>query len=219
MRVLLVFFNSLFVPDAEPRKRPRQRRSQETVARILDAAARIFGTEGYQRTTTNHIAAEAEISIGSLYQYFPNKDALLVALADRHLDEASTALAGIAAGLRATAPSLEGVCRTLVTAAVALNSPDSIHHLLWQAPRTEALTQRFAAFEAELALEVAWHLERFGHDPRRAHRRAEVMVTAVTAAVHMCPPGDDLADELVALCLGYAAGTPHDVSEPTGFSN
>ena len=207
MRVLLVFFNSLFAPDAEPRKRPRQRRSQETVDRILDAAARIFGTEGYQRTTTNHIAAEAEISIGSLYQYFPNKDALLVALADRHLDEASTALAGIAAGLRATAPSLEEVCRTLVTAAVVLNSPGSIHHLLWQAPRTEALTQRFAAFEAELAGEVAWHLERFGHDPRRAHRRAEVMVAAVAAAVHTCVPGDDLADELVSLCLGYAGSS------------
>jgi hypothetical protein len=91
-----------------------------------------------------------------------------------------------------------------VTAAVVLNSPGSIHQLLWQAPRTEALTRRLTGFEEEMADEVAWHLERFGHDPGRAHRRAEVMVTVVTAAVHTCVPGDDLADELVSLCLGYA---------------
>ena len=72
--------------SAEPRKRPRQRRSTETVARMLDAAARIYDERGYRATTTNNVAEEAGVSIGSLYQYFPNKDALLVALADRHLD-------------------------------------------------------------------------------------------------------------------------------------
>jgi AcrR family transcriptional regulator len=54
------------------------------VEAILEAAARVLIREGYARTTTNRIAAAAGISVGSLYQYFPGKDALVVALLRRH---------------------------------------------------------------------------------------------------------------------------------------
>ena len=63
-----------------PRKIPSQRRSLETVERIVSAAARVFAEEGVA-ATTDRIAARAGVSIGSLYQYFPNKDALLLELA------------------------------------------------------------------------------------------------------------------------------------------
>ena len=69
---------------AKPRKAPQQERSRETVETILTAAARIFVREGYARATTNRIAEAAGISVGSLYQYFPGKDALAVALLRRH---------------------------------------------------------------------------------------------------------------------------------------
>jgi AcrR family transcriptional regulator len=69
---------------AKPRKSPQQERSRETVETILTAAARIFVREGYARATTNRIAEAAGISVGSLYQYFPGKDALAVALLRRH---------------------------------------------------------------------------------------------------------------------------------------
>lgn len=69
-----------------PRKRPVQSRSQTTVEAILTAAVELFATRGYARTNTNHVAIRAGVSVGSLYQYFPNKDAILTALVERHLD-------------------------------------------------------------------------------------------------------------------------------------
>jgi len=70
----------------QPRRKPRQVRAELTRQRILTAAAHVFAEHGYAAGTTNRIAERARISIGSLYQYFPNKDAILAALLVRHLD-------------------------------------------------------------------------------------------------------------------------------------
>ena len=67
----------------KPRKQPLQRRSAQTVEDILEAAARILERDGLGAFTTNRVAERAGISIGSLYQYFPNKQALLAALIER----------------------------------------------------------------------------------------------------------------------------------------
>ena len=69
-----------------PRKRPRQTRSKETVETILAATARILIKQGYDGLTTNAVASAAGVSIGSLYQYFPNKQALVAALIEQRLD-------------------------------------------------------------------------------------------------------------------------------------
>lgn len=63
---------------------PRQSRSQQTLDLILDTAAELFVGVGYENATTNAIAEKAGISIGTLYRYFPDKDAVLKALADRY---------------------------------------------------------------------------------------------------------------------------------------
>lgn len=60
-----------------PRKQPRQKRSQETCTVILEAAARILETDGLGGLTTNRVAETAGVSVGSLYQYFPSKEAIL----------------------------------------------------------------------------------------------------------------------------------------------
>jgi AcrR family transcriptional regulator len=69
------------------RKIPQQKRSRERVDLILDTAEALFARFGYENTTTNAIAEEAKVSIGSLYQFFPNKEVLKDALIERYLEE------------------------------------------------------------------------------------------------------------------------------------
>lgn len=66
------------------RRRPTQERASVTVEAILQAAAELFCGIGYDRASTNRIAERAGVSIGSLYQYFANKEAILAALLDEH---------------------------------------------------------------------------------------------------------------------------------------
>lgn len=70
--------------SANPRKLPKQSRSKALVEAVLDAAARILTDQGRDALTTNAIAHAAGVSVGSLYQYFPNREAILAALVHRH---------------------------------------------------------------------------------------------------------------------------------------
>ena len=70
-------------PPINPRKQPRQKRAQATVAVIVEAAARILEEAGLDAFNTNAVADRAGVSVGSLYQYFPNKAALMAALVRR----------------------------------------------------------------------------------------------------------------------------------------
>lgn len=67
-----------------PRKKPKQRRSHQTVNAIVEATARILEEEGFEKASTNRVAKRAGVSIGSLYQYFPNKESLVLAVFERH---------------------------------------------------------------------------------------------------------------------------------------
>lgn len=69
------------------RRAPKQARAQQRVGRILDAAEELFVEVGYDAATTNEIASRAGASIGSLYEFFPNKQALAQALADRYVEQ------------------------------------------------------------------------------------------------------------------------------------
>lgn len=83
----------------KPRKQPKQGRSKATVAAILEAATQLLGERNLSELTTDRIAERAGVSVGSLYQYFPNKDAIMVALIQsqhaRQVDALREALNGI----------------------------------------------------------------------------------------------------------------------------
>lgn len=70
-------------PDFEPKKLPKQQRSKATFDAIVDACTQLLPEMGYSKTTTNHIAARAGVGISSLYEYFPNKDAVIAQVAGR----------------------------------------------------------------------------------------------------------------------------------------
>lgn len=74
-------------PTGGMRRKPRQARSQERVNRILDVSEDLFARQGYAATTTNAIAAQAQVPIGSLYQFFPDKTAIVQALALRYAEK------------------------------------------------------------------------------------------------------------------------------------
>ncbi len=73
-------------PQTEPRKRPTQSRSRETVKAMLEATARLLADSGVEALTTNHVAELAGVSIGSLYQYFPTKEALIAGVIEHRLE-------------------------------------------------------------------------------------------------------------------------------------
>ncbi|MGP4029247.1 TetR/AcrR family transcriptional regulator [Actinomadura sp. 3N407] len=193
-----------------PRKRPRQQRSQFTVEAILEAAAQLFQRYGYAATTTNKIAERAGVSIGSLYQYFPNKDAVLYLLGERHVQDMEKTLTAVLADLRITEPPLEPTVRTLVTALTDIHRTEpAMHRLLFdQAPRPPSGARRLRQIENAMAAEVEYHMRRLTVGEPDPHLTAVLLVQAVEAQVHGAvldpPPGrtmDDCIDAIVDLCL------------------
>ncbi len=71
----------------KPRKKPRQERSKFTVDMILEASVHVFEQRGYHKATTKHIAEHAGVSVGTLYQYFPNKESILCSLMEHHIQK------------------------------------------------------------------------------------------------------------------------------------
>jgi AcrR family transcriptional regulator len=170
--------------SASPRKAPRQERSRRTVERILDAAARIFHEQGYTAATTNDIADEAEVSIGSLYQYFPNKDAVLVALTRRHIESATAGLADLLGRLRADA-GFEWILRQVVDFLVEQHDLDDLHVLVMHtAPRTHEISLELDRAKAQLVDLTSELLSTAVDDQHRRSLVARMVVATVDAAVH-----------------------------------
>lgn len=102
--------------QTSPRKSASQERSRATVDALLEATARILIKEGYDKASTNRIAEVAGVSIGSLYQYFPSKEALIAAVIDRHTQNISEVTRK--ALVKAAAMPIEDAARKFVSVAI-----------------------------------------------------------------------------------------------------
>ena len=196
-----------------PRKQPVQARAELTRQRILDAAAHVFTEYGYAAGTTNRIAERARVSIGSLYQYYPNKDAILVELLVRHLD-AGADLLPLDHDALASTPLDELIRRDVhVTISNHLDDPQLLRVMMEQAPRSPELLTRTAeyrrtriAYARDL---VTRHPEARVEDPEVA---ARLLVSTVALTVHELVAAPDpvdparLEDELVAMLTRYLRG-------------
>lgn len=197
-----------------PRKQAAQERSRATVDALVEATARILVREGFDKASTNRIAAEAGVSIGSLYQYFPGKEALVAAVMERHSRELAT-IARAALAQAAAEPIGTGV-RRLVAAAVQAHRLDpELHRVLAeQIPRTGALEEVEVFSRENVAL-----FRRYLEDHRGEVRAPDlelaafVCVSAIEALTHnaVLHRDDLLADgaaevlieETTRLVLGY----------------
>ena len=198
------------------RKTPQQERSRRTVESVLEAAAQVFAQRGYANTTTNHIAARAGVSIGSLYQYFPSKDAILLALAERHM-ERSFAAAMHEVGDKRTAPVPE-LLRALVDALVQAHQAEPrLHRVIFEEARLDvSFRHRLDDLEGK-AMQIARELieERCAElaidNPAIASLLVVQILEAVTHSMVVRHPDvlrtSEFREELVTLLVAYLTGT------------
>jgi AcrR family transcriptional regulator len=178
------------------RRRPSQERSAALVDAILQATAELLRTEGPERATTNRIAARAGVSIGSVYQYFPNKEALFRALGERYVAKLRAALAETWPAVVGAPPdeALGRALRGLLAPTVADPLLSGMLHLSAIPPR---------AFEAIGAFE----------------RDLEQMLAEVLASRPDAPPDPALSARVLVRALGGVVGRtlatePHLVTDP-----
>lgn len=205
--------SAALAPHLRPRKQPRQRRAHETRARILDAARTVFEEHGYAHGTTNRIAATAGVSVGSLYQYFPNKDAILVELVDAHIEAGAAALLAALPGDQGWEVPLDEVVGPVVGAMVALHADGrGLHRVLFEeAPRPPEQLARLRGLErdltAMLADRLARHPEVTAPEPAVA---ARLTIDVVESLVHRIAtdetsriPDAVLTAEITRLVVAY----------------
>ena len=197
-----------------PRKAPRQARAQATHDAILEAATQIISVGGLAAFNTNAVAERAGVSIGSLYQYFGNKDALMVALIhrqqQRQLASVANAVASVGSG------DLAATIRVIIRAAMQHHHDNSllasaIDHEEARLPLDFELTQ-YLGQGGELVRELlARHPGEIGDiDPDRAVITLPALVRAATDSwANRNPPMLDIAeDEAVRAVLGYLRTPP-----------
>ena len=173
-------------PLTNPRKAASQERSRATVDALIEATARILVREGFDKASTNRIAQQAGVSVGSLYQYYPSKEALVAAVIDRHNRELMARAR--AASAEVAALPLELAVRKLVATAVDAHRIDpKLHRVLAeQIPRTGRL-EKVAAFNRRYYDWFREYLEDHRNELRATldlELAAFVCVTSIEALTH-----------------------------------
>jgi len=204
-------------PLTKPRKVASQERARATVEALVEATARILVKEGFDKASTNHIAEVAGVSIGSLYQYFPSKEALVAAVIERHQEEIMQSIRGELADV--LVQPVGKAVRQLVAAAVKAHRVDPVLHrvLAEQIPRVGKL-EKLETFNRENHTLFRKYLE---------SRRDELCVDDLELASFVCVTSiealthnavlhyskvlsDDMMDALVdegaRLVTGYLTG-------------
>lgn len=202
------------------RHHPQQERGQRRVEQILSAAAEVFGETGFETATTNAIAQRAQTSIGSLYQFFPNKEAIIDALSDRYAAELVAALA--------KHEQIEMDCDEHLAQAV-----DTIAAFYIENPGFRALF--FGAFASGYSTRIETHLsapisgaimrvvsgfsDQFSRQEQEVH--AEIVVRALGRLLHYysrqpLSHQPEFLNEVKRLLNGYICDAVHKRGRTTG---
>lgn len=203
------------------RREPQQRRSRQTVEAVLDAVVRVMKRHGVEGVTTNRIAEAAGVSIGSVYQYFPDKRAIFTALHDRHVERISRIIESTLVE-HASSP-LEDFVRALIEALVDEHGADpELHELMTAAVPHGAEGARALEVRLRGTFKLAIASRAHRHPPPRDLDRMLFvlphMVEALShGAAHRRPQGLSLAaarEEAVRAVLAYlrSSGGQHPIA-------
>lgn len=192
------------------RKQPRQARSQATVEAIFDATIQVLRAEGLQRLTTIRVAERAGVSVGSLYQYFPQKQALLFAVLQRHLERVISTTEEAAAS--AHNGTLQRMVKAVVTAFVQAKTENLDESRALYAVAAELDSRRYVREVGErnrVALEAMLRTACDAHFDDVA-MTSFMFRGALVGPLRLVLEGESpqlmipkLCDQLESLCLGY----------------
>jgi AcrR family transcriptional regulator len=204
------------------RRIPQQQRATGTVAAILEAAAQILEAGGPAAFTTNAVAERAGVSIGTLYQYFADKNAILLALARQ---ETTAGLADVGRALQGGSdPSVEGRVRAMVLAIIhAFRGRPRARKAVLQAILAQGLGSEMMA---PIAAFVAAAGDEVGHGPRPVlaaltHEQVFVLSRALMGTIRaavmeeqpfLSSPGFE--DEVVRLVVAYLEAITRAANQP-----
>lgn len=177
----------------DTRRRPTQRRSRETVEAILEAVVRILKREGFAPINTNRIAEVAGVSIGSVYQYFPDKRSIFAALHQRHMEQIDRAIETTL--VQQASASLEDLFLALIDALIEAHTDDpELYHLLFtEVPHRADTTRHFAerqhgVFRQAIAAR-AHELKKQRDLDRQAFIVSHLVESLVHGILYRRPPG------------------------------
>ncbi len=190
-------------PPAAMRKAPRQARSRATVAAVVQAGAQLLGERGWSGFTTNEVAEVAGVSIGSLYQYFPNKLALVDAIRRRHFDDVLAVLD------RAAESGIPHRVEALVDGMIAVHTVNpALHRVLLDLPDPDESGSAYRAFQAEYLRRYEGVVAALGGGRADVGTVAQVLSSAIEGVIHNAArrgvlQSPEVRRELVRLVLGY----------------
>jgi AcrR family transcriptional regulator len=199
-------------PHVVSRKEPRQARAQATVHAILEATVQVLDREGLEAATTTRVAEVAGVSVGSLYQYFSHRDAILNALQDREFERTLRLLQDVLANANLAKNPRETVSAVVQGLASLYRASPGLHRVLAIEGLRVAKAGRVHDFDSRVLAIVRHFLAATDAPIRRKNVDAAAFVTLqavrATMLAHLLerPPGIDepaIVDELVDLVLRY----------------
>lgn len=199
-------------PHVVSRKEPRQARAQATVHAILEATVQVLDREGLEAATTTRVAEVAGVSVGSLYQYFSHRDAILNALQDREFERTLRLLQDVLANANLAKNPRETVSAVVQGLASLYRASPGLHRVLAIEGLRVAKADRVHDFDSRVLAIVRHFLAATDAPIRRKNVDAAAFVTLqavrATMLAHLLerPPGIDepaIVDELVDLVLRY----------------
>ena len=199
--------------DLKVRKKPIQKRSRETVEAIFDAAAQILSEKGYAQTTTDRIAEKAGISIGSLYQYFPNKDSIMLGIIERHIQEMNAFVEEMISAIQSSGIITRQMINNFAKLMIEHHDKEpELHRVLFEeSPQPQSIKAAINKAEKRAANGLTEVFKKSSEgNKKNPELSIRIAVRTIEALTHWYVleanddiPEDDFIDELAEMINGY----------------